>query len=220
MTRHLQNPFAYIEGAKNYNISIAMVQCLLQLYQDFSAKRAGFELSHYYELYLQVSENKRVLSALLTPKENLTAYLEIYHFDYDVVNQTQIFDGQHEVWHLPFISHTGIIYDDFQGLIIPALMLQKFYLCYKAFVFENKTGLPLAWHGYHLAFLSDAPLMAFAIYPAIDPDDWMGGVLGGLEGYVVYDLAQDLLIEKILWDFNHFHVKTLKNKARMRNSLK
>ncbi len=220
MTRHLQNPFAEKEGVRNYDISIAMVQCLQQLYQDFLAKRAGFELGQYYELYLNVSENKRVLSALFTPKPNLTAYLESYTFDYDIVNQKQILDLEDGIWNLPLDSIIWKHRDDFQDLIVPAVMLKSFYQIYKAFLHENTTGLPLAWHGYSLAFLGDASLMALTIYPAVDPDDWMGGVLGGLEGYVVYDLAQDLLIEKIILDFNRFQVKTLKSKTRIRKLLK
>ena len=68
MTKHMHNPFEYREGAIYYEISTELFFCLIKLYRDFSNKRAGFELTKYYELYLQTSENKRVLSALLTPK--------------------------------------------------------------------------------------------------------------------------------------------------------
>ena len=71
----------------------------------------------------------------------------------------------------------------------------KIYMTYRQFILKNVTGLPLAWHGYELALLGNEPLMSLAIYPAIEPGQWMEGVLGGLEGYMTFDLKRDLVLE-------------------------
>lgn len=195
MTRHMHNPFRREDGAQVYDLSAELFFCLLQLYRDFSNKRAGFELTAYYELYLQVSENKRVLNALFTPKSNLSAYLESYRFDYDIVHQKQIDHFQPSFQALPEPLHFYRFTDHFSDLIIPATILKNLYLSYQTFLHQNKTGLPLRWHSYSMAFLGNEPLMAVAIYPASDPDHWMNGTLGGLEGNVIYDLKRDTIVK-------------------------
>ena len=49
MTRHMNNPFKRLEGARHYSISTELFFCLIKLYRDCSKKRAGFELAKYYE---------------------------------------------------------------------------------------------------------------------------------------------------------------------------
>lgn len=191
MTRHMHNPFEYREGASYYCISTEIFFCLLQLYDDFSKQRAGFDLTIYYDLYLQISENKRILSALLTPKESLTQYLDAYRFDYDIVRQQQIVDAKDEIWTLPLSTHTWKDHDSFNDLIVPATLLKHWYLTYKTFVLKNKSGLALRWQGYSVAFLGDEPLMAVAVYPGCYQNDRMNGDLAGLEGYVISDLEHD-----------------------------
>ena len=195
MTRHMNNPFKRLEGARHYSISTELFFCLIKLYRDFSNKRAGFELTKYYELYLQSSENKKVSSALLTPKSKFSDDLESYHFDYDIVNQKQIIDAHDDIWHLPVSEYTWNDDDNIQDLIVPASVLNFVYLTYQTFLHENKTGLSLRWQGYSLAFLGDEPLMALAVYPAMEPGKWMEGVLGGLEGNVIYDLQRDFIVK-------------------------
>ena len=56
MTRHIPNPFRYEDGAEVYDLSAELFFCLLQLYLDFSNKHAGFELTAYYDLYIQISD--------------------------------------------------------------------------------------------------------------------------------------------------------------------
>ena len=135
---------------------------------------------------------KKVLSALLTPKSKFSDDLESYHFDYDIVNQKQITD---DIWHLPVSEYTWKDDDNIQDLIVPATMLKNLYLSYKTFLYKNKTGYSLAWQGYTLAFLGEEPLMAMAIYPGNYQNDWMNGELGGLHGYVTYDLKQDTIVK-------------------------
>lgn len=195
MTRHMQNPFSHTEGAIHYDISTELFFCLLQLYRDFSKKQAGFELTKYYELYLQTSENKRILSALLTPKSNLSRYLKSYHFDYDIEHKKQIFDVYDEIWHLPASEYRWKDEAFLHDLIVPATLLRFFYLTYQTFVHENKSGLALRWQGYTVAFLGDAPLMALAIYPGTYQNDWFDGDVAGLEGYVISDLSRNFIVE-------------------------
>lgn len=195
MTTHISNPFRHEDGAEVYDLSAELFFCLLQLYQDFSKKQAGFELTKYYEIYLQVFQNKRVLSALFTPKSNLSAYLESYRFDYDITNQKQIDNFQPSFQALPEPLHFYRFKDNFSDLIVPATMLKNLYLSYKTFLYKNKTGYSLTWQGYTLAFLGDEPLMAMAIYPGNYQNDWMNGELGGLHGYVIYDLKQDTIVK-------------------------
>ena len=195
MTKHMHNPFEYREGAIYYEISTELFFCLIKLYRDFFNKRAGFELTQYYELYLQTSENKRVLSALLTPKSKFSDDLESYHFNYDIVNQQQIIDAHDDIWHLPVSEYTWKDDDNIQDLIVPASVLNFVYLTYQTFLRENKTGLSLRWQGYSLAFLGDEPLMALAVYPGRDQNDWMYGELGGLEGYVISDLKRNFIVK-------------------------
>ena len=195
MTRHMNNPFKHLEGARHYYISTELFFCLIKLYRDFSNKRAGFELTKYYELYLQSSENKKVLSALLTPKSKFSDDLESYHFDYDIVNQKQIIDAHDDIWHLPVSEYTWKDDDNIHDLIVPASVLNFVYLTYQTFLHENKTGLALIWQGYSLAFLGDEPLMALAVYPGHDQGDWFAGDLAGLEGYVISDLKRNYIVK-------------------------
>lgn len=195
MTRHINNPFRYEEGAQIYDLSAELFFCLLQLYLDFSNKHAGFELTAYYELYLDISENKRVLNALFTPKSNLSCYLQSYDFTYDIVNQKQIDSAQVALKALQEHLHIYNFMDHINELIVPATMLKNLYLSYQTFLRQNKTGLALRWQGYTLAFLGEEPLMAMAIYPGTNQNDWMNGDLGGLHGYVMYDLKCDLVLK-------------------------
>lgn len=195
MTRHMHNPFRREDGAQVYDLSAELFFCLLQLYRDFSNKRAGFELTAYYELYLQVSENKRVLNALFTPKSNLSAYLESYDFAYDIANQKQVIDVHDEIWGLSISEYTWSDDALLHDLIVSATMLKNLYLSYQTFLHQNKTGLALRWQGYTLAFLGEEPLMAMAIYPGHDQGDWFAGDVAGLEGYVISDLKRDNILE-------------------------
>ena len=195
MTRHMNNPFKRLEGARHYSISTELFFCLIKLYHDFSNKRAGFELTNYYELYLQISENKRVLSALLTPQSKFSDDLESYHFDYDIVNQKQIVHANDDIWHLPASGYRWKDEAFLQNLIMPATLLKFFYVTYLTFVHENKTGLALRWQGYTVAFLGDEPLMALAIYPGTYQNDWFAGEIAGLEGYVISDLKRNFIVK-------------------------
>ena len=121
--------------------------------------------------------------------------MESYHFNYDIVNQQQIIDAHDDIWHLPVSEYTWKDDDNIQDLIVPASVLNFVYLTYQTFLHENKTGLSLRWQGYSLAFLGDEPLMALAVYPGHDQNDWMYGELGGLEGYVISDLKRNFIVK-------------------------
>lgn len=224
MTRHIRDPISRAEHAKKYAISAEMFFCLIKIYRDFSKKQAGFELIKYYELYLQVLKNKRILSILLTPKSNLTAYLESYSFDYDIVNQQQILDSKHELWDLALADNFEHDHGNFQDLVVPAVMLKKIYQAYQIFIHENNTGLPLLWHHYHVAFLADEWLMALEIYPATDVESWMKGDLGGLQGYVMFDLGKDQLLDYMISTFpksaGYLHREHRKRQSRLNQKLK
>lgn len=56
MTRKIRNPISRVEDATDYVITTELFFCLLQLYLDFSNKHAGFELTAYYDLYIQISD--------------------------------------------------------------------------------------------------------------------------------------------------------------------
>ena len=195
MTRHMHNPFRSEDGAEVYDLSAELFFCLPQLYRDFSNKCAGFELTAYYELYLDVSENKRLLNALFTPKYNLSDYLESYDFTYDIAHQKQIDHAQVALKAIQEHLHIYNYKDNMNELIVPASMLKNLYLSYQTFMYKNETGLALCWQGYTLAFLGEEPLMAMAIYPGHDQGDWFAGEIAGLEGYVTFDLKQDTIVK-------------------------
>ena len=194
MTRKIRNPISRAEDATDYVITTELFFCLLQLYLDFSNQRAGFELTAYYELYLDLSENKRVLNALFTPKSHLSAYLKSHDFAYDIAHQKRI-ERTDPIWTESPIQLVWDTHVNFQDLIVPAVMLKKIYQAYQILLLKNTTKFPLAWHHYHLAFLGDEPLMALEIYPVIDSQSWMKGVAGGLQGYVTCDLEKDNLLD-------------------------
>ena len=193
MTKHIHNPFRSEEGAEVYDLSAGMFFCLVQLYRDFSRRHPGFELSQYYEIYLQTSKNKCVLDATLLPKVGFESFFQAQRYYYDIKTQAQIDESKHEAWHAPLDQLN--VHDGFNELLAPASLLYKIYMTYRQFVLKNVTGLPLAWHSFELALLGDEPLMSLAIYPAIEPGQWMEGVLGGLEGYMTFDLKRDLVLE-------------------------
>ena len=203
MTRKIRNPISRAEDATDYVITTELFFCLLQLYLDFSNQRAGFELTAYYELYLDLSENKRVLNALFTPKSHLSEYLESYDFAYDIAHQKRIDHAQVALKAIQEDLHIYNCKDNIHEFIVPATMLKKIYQAYQILLHKNTTKFPLAWHRYHLAFLGDEPLMALEIYPVTDVESWMKGEVGGLQGYVTCDLEKDNLLD--------FAISTLPN---------
>lgn len=205
MTVDFRHPLYHQATASNFFITADLFLCLIKLYEDFSKREPRFELSCYYDVYLEVTPNKKILKALFSVHRNYEKYLlNTISYCYDIENKVLIYDGASDLFEEKNNRVRCDFEDNLDGVVSPAIILKMIKQAWKYFVQHNGRGASLQFHVFGLTFFSDNDLFVVLAQPSVGPgpDDWMYGVVSGIQSYLVFDLMTLKIIKKY-----HLHTR-------------
>lgn len=204
MTVDFRHPLYHQATASNFFITADLFLCLIKLYEDFSKREPRFELSRYYDIYLEVTPNKKILKALFSVHNNYEKYLlNTISYCYDIEKKVLICDEASDLFEEQIDEVRCDFEDNLDGIVSPAMILKMIKQAWKYFVQHNERGAPLQFHTFGLTFFSDNDLFVVLAQPSVgpDPDDWMYGVVSGIQSYLFFDLITLKIIKK-------YHLRT------------
>ena len=170
----------------------------------FSNRESSFELSRYYDVYLEVTPNKKILKALFSVHNNYEKYLlNTIFYCYDIKKKVFIYDDASDLFEEQIDEVRCDFEDNLDGVVSPAITLKMIKQAGKYFVQHNERGAPRLFHTFVLTFFSDNDLFVVLAQPSVgpDPEDWMFGVISGIQCYLVFDLMSLKIIKK-------YHLRT------------
>ena len=180
--------------------------CLIKLYEDFSKREPRFELSRYYDVYLEVTPNKKILKALFSVHRNYKKYLlNTISYCYDIEQKVLICDEASDLFEEQIDEVRCDFEDSLDGVVSPAMILKMIKQAWTYFVQHNERGAPLQFHTFGLTFFRDNDLFVVLAQPGVgrNPEDWMYGVVSGIQSYLVFDQMTLKIIKKY-----HLHTRS------------
>ena len=191
------------------------------LYEDFSKREPCFELSRYYDVYLEVTPDKKILKALFAVHDNYAEYLlNTISYCYDIENKVLIYDGASDLFEEK--NNRVICYfdDKLDGVVSPAIILKMIKQAWRYFVQHNERGTSLQFHVFGLTFFSDNDLFVVLAQPGAGsgPDDWMYGGVSGIQSYLFFDLITLKIIKTYHLQTRNDYLKLNYQKKRRVNA--
>lgn len=189
MTVDFRHPLYHEKAASNFFITADLFLCLIKVYEDFSQLEPSFELTRYYDVYLEVTPNKKILKVLFSVHNNYEKYLlNTISYFYDIERKRLLSENDKDALEEKIDIVRSDFQDNLNGIVCPAIILKMIKQAWRYFIQHNERGAPLKLHAFGFTFFSDRNLFIILVQPWIDPIDWMNGTVEGIESYLFFDL--------------------------------
>ena len=186
-----------LEGRDNGQdcfLSADLFFCLLQAYRDFLKLHPFGDAIRYYDIYVEVSSNKKVLMVLFMVQEKYENFFPAMHtLNYALQQQSRIISAQvlAELLAEELDPHHFSIEDAFGSLACSAVMLKQLNQAYRIFLYKSQSKVSLRLNRFGLTLFRDGSTFVELTqsWLWINPDDWMDyEQLDGVDDYVIFDL--------------------------------
>lgn len=191
--KDFHHPLEGKENGQDCFLSADLFFCLLQVYRDFLKAFPWGDAIRYYDVYLEVSANKKVLTVLLSVKPEYVDLLPSgeYHAYHIQGQKREQGDALQQRLNEEKDPHDFYLEDNFGSLTSSAVMLKQLDQAYRIFLHKSQNKVSLRLNRFGLTVFRDNSTFVVLTQSWLwtNPDDWMDyELLDGVDAYVIFDL--------------------------------
>lgn len=191
--RDFHHPLEGKENGQDCFLSANLFFCLLQVYRDFLKSSPWGDAIRYYDVYIEVGANKKVLTVLLSVKPEYVDVLPSgeYHAYHIQGQKCEQGDALKQRLSEEKDPHDFSLEDNFGHLTCSAVMLKQLDQAYRIFLHKSQNKVSLRLNRFRLTLFRDNSTFVVLTQSWLwtNPDDWMDyEELDGVDDYVIFDL--------------------------------